>query len=335
MPLRDPELTKDGICPPFEPPTSQLRSPEDDLTLWQFMSVSWMTPLISLGSTRQLNDEDVWSLAFEFQHSILHESFRALRGSVVRRLVVANGLDLVIISSFAVLESLASKQNIHNPATRRLYLTLDSDLCTPVLLQQLLRSLETSDTRRGAAVIYAMLSLLVRLIAGQSSVFNLWFSRRCYERSRGEMITMLYEKTLSRKIIGASIEPQKTVNSDGMDNSGPPMNTTQPKSRWKSIWEGLYGAKDSLISTTNDRLCESKKPASIGKILNLMRHASLAKSFRIITNIRPRNDVYEVAQRYCTRPNLWFILQLTDMLPDFGNFKTSLTNLSVWSCPLY
>ena len=148
-----------------------------------------------------------------------------------------------------------------------------------MLLQQLLRSMETSDTRRSAAVIYAVLSLLVRLVASQSSVFNLWFSRRCYERSRGEMITMLYEKTLSRKITGAPAQPQKTVGSDGIDNRGPPTNTTRPNSHLRSIWEGLYGAKDSLLSTTDDRLCELKQPASIGKILNLMRHASLATLF--------------------------------------------------------
>ena len=111
MPLRNPDLSKDRISPPFGHPTSQLRSPEDNLTLWQFMSVSWMAPLISLGSARQLNDGDVWSLAFEFQHGILHESFRGLKGSVVRRLITANGIDLVIISSLAVLELLASMDN--------------------------------------------------------------------------------------------------------------------------------------------------------------------------------------------------------------------------------
>lgn len=115
MPLRNPDLSKDPISPPFGHPTSKLRSPEDNLTLWQFMTVSWMAPLISLGSARQLNDEDVWSLAFEFQHRILHDSFRGLKGSVVRRLITANGLDLVIISSLAVLESLASMGNIHCP----------------------------------------------------------------------------------------------------------------------------------------------------------------------------------------------------------------------------
>ena len=204
-----------------------------------------------------------------------------------------------------------------------------------MLLQQLLRSMETADTRRSAAVIYAVLSFLVRLIASQSSVFNLWFSRRCYERSRGEMITMLYEKTLSRKITGAPTQPQKTVSSDGMENSGPSPNTTRVKSHIRSIWEVLSAAKGSLLGTKDDHLCELRKPASIGTILNLMRHASLATLSRVITDIRSRNDVYEVAQRYCTRPGLYIILQLTDMCPDFGNSKTSLTNLSVWSCPLY
>lgn len=117
MPLRDPGLPNDGISPPFGQPRSQHRSPEDNLSLFQFMTVSWMSPLISLGSARQLNDEDVWSLAFEFQHGILHDRFRQLKGSVVKRLITANGLDLVIISSLAVLESLAGMQGIRKPTT--------------------------------------------------------------------------------------------------------------------------------------------------------------------------------------------------------------------------
>ena len=117
MPLRDPGLPNDEISPPFGHPRSRHRSPEDNLSLLQFMTVSWMSPLISLGSARQLNDEDVWSLAFEFQHSTLHDCFRQLKGSVVRRLITANGLDLVIISSLAVLESLASMQGIYKRTT--------------------------------------------------------------------------------------------------------------------------------------------------------------------------------------------------------------------------
>ena len=111
MPLRDPSLPRATISPAFGPPTDKLRSPEDDLTLWQFMSVSWMKPLIDLGNARQLNDEDVWSLSYEFQHRILHDRFRELKGSVLRRLVEANGLDLVIISVLSILELFASTKN--------------------------------------------------------------------------------------------------------------------------------------------------------------------------------------------------------------------------------
>lgn len=96
MPLRDPQLLKDGISAPFSTPTFELRSPEDDLALWQFLTVAWMGPLISIGSKRQINDEDVWDLGYQFQHKTLHETFRDLKGSVTGRLLVANGIDLLI-----------------------------------------------------------------------------------------------------------------------------------------------------------------------------------------------------------------------------------------------
>lgn len=117
MPFRDPRLPSDQISPAYEPPTHALRSPEDNLTLWQFVTFSWMSPLITLGSTRQLNEEDVWSLSFEFQHKALHEQFRELKGTVVRRLLAANGIDLVIISVLGVLQSLS---RIDTPRPQRL-----------------------------------------------------------------------------------------------------------------------------------------------------------------------------------------------------------------------
>jgi hypothetical protein len=108
MPMRHPNLPNDQISPAFGPPTSQLRSPEDNFTLWQFMTVSWMSPLISLGNTRQLNNEDVWSLGYEFQHRGLHDRFRELQGSVFRRLLEATGVDLSLISILSIIELFAS-----------------------------------------------------------------------------------------------------------------------------------------------------------------------------------------------------------------------------------
>lgn len=108
MPLRHPSLPTEKISPPFGAPASALRSPEDNLTPWQYMSVSWMAPLITLGNGKQLNDEDVWSLGYEFQHRLLHDSFRELKGTVLNRLIQANALDLVIISVLSIVELFAS-----------------------------------------------------------------------------------------------------------------------------------------------------------------------------------------------------------------------------------
>ena len=135
---------------------------------------------------------------------------------------------------------------------------------------------------RNAAITYAVLALLVRLVASQCSVFNLWFSRRCYERSRGEMITMLYEKTLSRKIIGTPMKPKQVVRPDGVSCVTPSMNPEGYKSQLKFIRERLFGAIGFPFSSRIDeRPSEPKKPASMGKILNMMRHASLAVPFPV------------------------------------------------------
>jgi len=110
MPLRDPRLPKSDISRPFSTSTSKLRSPEDNITPWQYMSVSWMAPLISEGVKRQINDDDVWDLPWEFKHGRLHEAFRQLRGSVTRRLLVANGRDLVFTTTLGLIELASCKR---------------------------------------------------------------------------------------------------------------------------------------------------------------------------------------------------------------------------------
>jgi hypothetical protein len=72
-------------------------------------------------------------------------------------------------------------------------------------------------------ITYAVLTVALRLLAAQLAVFNLWYQRRSYERSRGELITMLYEKTLNRKIMGAKQEEkeeQTNGHSDAVNGSG-------------------------------------------------------------------------------------------------------------------
>ncbi|KAI0533578.1 ABC transporter [Xylaria digitata] len=272
MPMRDPALDATGIAGNKDPPTSELRSPEDNLSLIQFMSVSWLSPLISRGYKNQLNDEDVWFLPYEFQHKQLHILFRELQGPVWVRLILANGLDLFIISTLGVLEAAAS-------------------LSAPLLLQRLLISIERGPDHLAESILWALAMLVLRLLSTQSGVFSLWFGRRAYERSRGEMITMVYAKTLSRKSYGQRVEDGEHAQENGLvnghDNEGAgvgvdeetPLLGRQPEpSRFKRIF-GVFKSRKAIPSKKTKN--PSNQPATMGKILNLMK-----------------SDVYDVAQRF-------------------------------------
>lgn len=140
----------------------------------------------------------------------------------------------------------------------------------PVLLQQILRAMENPNSSKLDAVMFAMLSLILRLVATQTTIFNLWYSRRCYERSRGEMITMIYEKTLGRKMIGTPRKPQVTEYTDGGIN-------TSPLEAKKSIFHPqiLYQTVRQQVRSifrSDQPTKPVKEPASMGKILNIMRY---------------------------------------------------------------
>ncbi|OAP56564.1 hypothetical protein AYL99_09743 [Fonsecaea erecta] len=277
MPLRDPALSCVEIGRPFSTPSHTLRSPEDSLTLLQWMTVSWLSPLIKIGNRRQLHDEDVWALSYEFQHQHLHNAFRVLKGTVVNRLLKANWIDLVLLTILAIIE-------------------LAANYSAPMILQKLLQVMETTAVDKRLAIMYAILTLVVRAVAAQSAVFSLWFGRRCYERSRGEMITMLYEKTLNRKILGglpqeagAQMDSTLEGSTDSSDirearllpeQAGVVSEQVERSKSFASRARKAIQKARAFLSREN-RSNTTNSPASMGKILNLMR-----------------NDVYEVAQRF-------------------------------------
>jgi len=134
-----------------------------------------------------------------------------------------------------------------------------------VLLQKILKSMEDPRAPKRAALNYAALSLVVRLIAAQSGVFTLWFGRRAYERSRGELITMLYEKTLSRKVVSISSKPVDEGHSEANGNG-----TLKPAehSRWRAFDFLVRPFRQYRSAKSKDK---SKELATMGKIMNLMR----------------------------------------------------------------
>lgn len=132
--------------------------------------------------------------------------------------------------------------------------------------------MENSTAPRSDAVTFAVLSLIVRLIATQSSVINLWYSRRCYERSRGEMMTMIFEKTLGRKIVGAPKILQDTT-STGTVEADPLVNDKRGSPFIPILLWHRYLEATKLMIWSKPAAKETKEPASMGKILNLMRCA--------------------------------------------------------------
>lgn len=143
-----------------------------------------------------------------------------------------------------------------------------TDFSAPILLQKILQSMEDRRAPKRAALTYAVLSLVVRLIASQSAVFSLWYGRRAYERSRGEMITMLYEKTLSRKVVSVSSKPEE----DGNTTNGTNRAKHEPLSRWQKVlgfFQRPFQSKKRVVVESAPE--KSPELASMGKIMNLMR----------------------------------------------------------------
>ncbi|KAH6632136.1 P-loop containing nucleoside triphosphate hydrolase protein [Chaetomium tenue] len=301
MPMRDPLLDSTGIGKPFDEPTATLRSPEDIITLWQWMTVSWMGPLIKIGYKRQLEDEDVWFLPYEFHHSRVHVLFRELSGTVFVRLLKANGVDLLITTFLGVLET-------------------SLELADPVLLKQLLGALTAQEPDVRAAIVYAGITLVARLVKTQSGVFSLWYCRRNYERSRGELITMIHDKTLRRKAFtipsghdlpaeqpedqqedsssstpgistSTTLTDDESSNHDSTDADAD--STTSEPTKFQKLRSLVHRGYTSLNPrptpppTTTTTTTPPFTPASTGKVLNLLR-----------------NDSYEVAQRFWEAPNL-------------------------------
>lgn len=125
--------------------------------------------------------------------------------------------------------------------------------------------MENPNAPRRAALTYTILSLVVRLIASQTAVFSLWFGRRAYERSRGEMITMLYEKTLSRKVVSVGTKTREDEHSKVNGNG------VMKKTRrlgWRKVVEFLSRPFRSKKAMNPEN---PKDLASMGKIMNLMR----------------------------------------------------------------
>ncbi|KAF4119392.1 ABC-type multidrug transport system, ATPase and permease component [Geosmithia morbida] len=256
MPIRDPSWDSSEIGSAKSPPSHHLRSPEDNLTLLQFWTMAWVYPLAKLAQTREINVEDVWQLPYEYQHSRLYLAFREVQGRLLHRLVEANGLDVFVSTILAVIEKVAEVSNIR--LTSKLYSALDGG--------------DPSEAMFWCLVMFCLDAL--RQVAKTTSG---WYSRKAYERSRGETFIGLFEKLLTRAVPGSDRtekspeETQATV-------------STYPAAGRLSKFSGWLCGRGGYTKISSK---PSRQPASNAKVVNLVR-----------------GDTYQISQRFWEFPRL-------------------------------
>jgi ABC-type multidrug transport system fused ATPase/permease subunit len=130
--------------------------------------------------------------------------------------------------------------------------------------------MDSPDRSVRVILTYAVLSLFARVFSAQMRTLGYWYSRRCYERSRGEMIMMIYDKSLARKnVVGSKMKYLDPANKTASVSQLNDKSQNQP-----SQWNRLFGIFQPR------QIPQMKEYASTGKILNLIR-----------------GDVYQVSQR--------------------------------------
>lgn len=243
MPLRGPELSSGDIGSPKSnnAPSSSLRSPEDDLTLFQFWTMKWVYPLAKIATKRELVVKDVWQLPYEFQHSRLYLAFRDLKGDMLWRLGRANGLDLAIASTCSAADRVAEVSNIR--LTSKLYQALDH-----------------GDFEE--AVFWCLIMLAIEVGRQLARTTSMWYARKAYERSRGETFIALFGKVLTRVVAGSDMtEEGANEDQDEKDEVPDPI-----------VWFfSRYIFRRSKYTLVQDQEEDPNQPASNAKIINLLR----------------------------------------------------------------
>ncbi|KAI9166446.1 ATP-dependent bile acid permease [Paramyrothecium foliicola] len=239
MPLRDPSWDPTDIGNARQPPSYHVRSPEDNLTLFQFWTMSWVYPLAKVCRNREITVEDVWQLPYDFQHSRLYVAFRDLEGKLLYCLIEANGLDLFVSTVLGIIERVAEVTAIR--ISSDLYSALDHG-------------------KMDVAVYWCLVILCIDALRQTCKLASSWSARKSYERSRGETFIALFGKLLTRAVPGSDTTekgPQDDEYEEEHDASEP--------RKLKGILSRLCGRRKRKV------VKPIQQPASNAKVVNLVR----------------------------------------------------------------
>ncbi|KAG1773289.1 hypothetical protein EV702DRAFT_1131440 [Suillus placidus] len=185
---------------PFELPSNRIKrediyvkhSPEDYATMWEWITFSWVYPLITRGSNMTMCEDDVWKLSPTQQSRPVFIKFSTItRSSLLRRLWAANSKDLIL--DFCLT-----------------YVSVIFTYASPFFLKRILDVIDVRTAEnRSQAYIYAFLAFLCTLLKAEADVQHLWFGRRAATRMRVELMAAIYDKALKRQDYSGIVDKDK------------------------------------------------------------------------------------------------------------------------------
>ncbi|KAJ3833131.1 P-loop containing nucleoside triphosphate hydrolase protein [Lentinula raphanica] len=170
--------------------------PEDDVTLWSWLTFTFVEPIFDVANKGTLNDIDVWSLSPYFKHKNLFNKYLEYQAkhpthSLLRFLLVSNSLDLILD---VVLE----------------LWTAVVGFVPPYALKEILSALAVNTVEsRQTAYFWAFITFLAHLSFAQKDLIQQWHTRRCYERTRGQLFCAIHYKALKRQDVIGRVDPDE------------------------------------------------------------------------------------------------------------------------------
>ncbi|OBZ72652.1 hypothetical protein A0H81_08065 [Grifola frondosa] len=195
-------------------PSNEYTMPEDSATMWSWNTFSFVEPLFAVANARTVNDSDVWTLSPFFTHKNLFTKYLQYCNehpthSLLRFLLVSNSLDLIIDVALELWSAVVG-------------------FVPPYCLQRILTALaDPSPDAKTTAYVFAIVAFLANLSFAQKDVNHLWFTRRCYERTRGQLFCALHYKALKRRDIGGKSTGHGEQEDEGSADLGKIVNLMQ------------------------------------------------------------------------------------------------------------
>lgn len=185
-----------GVGQPHSTPNSGTSGPEDAATFWDWSTFSFVSALFPLSAQRTLNATDVWALSPYFLHANLFNKYIRYtqehpKHSLLWFLFASNSLDIILDITIEMYKSVAG-------------------FIPPYALKQILAILE-DPSQPGAFVsahYWALVTFVAHLTFAQCDLFQGWHTRRCYERTRGQLFCALHYKALKRRDLSGRINKE-------------------------------------------------------------------------------------------------------------------------------